>query len=117
MYTSFEQFAAASMLGEVDAPPRNNGELLFRRVWEGRAFGMAIALSKKGHYEWEDFRRELILSIAEWEGNHGDGDPEWDYYRQWLLALERQLIKARLLSQQELHDRTIELLEREKGAV
>jgi nitrile hydratase subunit beta len=117
MHTSFEQFAAAGMLGEIDAPPRNNGEFLFRRAWEGRAFGMAIALSKKGHYEWEDFRRELILSIAEWEDKHGNSDPEWDYYQQWLLALERQLIKASLLSQQELHNRTIELLERKEGAV
>jgi nitrile hydratase subunit beta len=117
MHTSFEQFAAASMLGEIDSPPRNNGELLFRRAWEGRAFGMAIALSKKGHYEWEDFRRELILSIAEWEDKHGNSDPEWDYYQQWLLALERQLIKASLLGQHELHDRTIELLGREAGAV
>jgi nitrile hydratase accessory protein len=105
------------MLGEIDAPPRNNGELLFRRAWEGRAFGMAIALSKNGHYEWEDFRGELILSIAEWEDNHGNSDPEWDYYRQWLLALGRQLIKASLLSQQELHNRTLEVLEREQGAV
>jgi nitrile hydratase subunit beta len=117
MHTSFERFATASMLGEIDAPPRNNGELLFRRAWEGRAFGMAIALSKKGHYEWEDFRMELILSIAEWEDNHGNSDFEWDYYQQWLLALERQLIKASLLSEQELHNRAIELLEGEKGAV
>jgi hypothetical protein len=67
MQIKFEQFAAASMLGSEDAPPRSNGELLFQRPWEGRAFGMAIALSKKGHYEWEDFRQGLIASIAEWE--------------------------------------------------
>jgi hypothetical protein len=57
------------------------------------------------------------LSIAEWEDKHGNSDPEWDYYQQWLLALERQLIKASLLGQQELDDRAIELLEGEKGAV
>jgi predicted DCC family thiol-disulfide oxidoreductase YuxK len=61
MQVKFEQFAAASMLGSNDAPPRSNGELLFQRPWEGRAFGIAIALSKKGHYEWEDFRQESLI--------------------------------------------------------
>jgi nitrile hydratase accessory protein len=116
MYTSFEQFAAASMLGQKEAPPRSNGELLFQRAWEGRAFGMAIALSKKGHYEWEDFRRELISSIAEWEDQHGNDGLEWDYYQRWLLALERLLKEAYLLNYQELESRTKELLACEQGA-
>ena len=114
MYTNFEQFVAASMLGETDAPPRNNGELLFQRAWEGRAFGMAVALSKKGHYDWEDFRRELISSIAEWEDQRGNDEPEWDYYQRWLVALERVLIESDLLTYQELESRTKELLTRNK---
>jgi nitrile hydratase accessory protein len=116
MYTSFEQFAAASMLGQMDAPPRSNGELLFQRAWEGRAFGMAIALSKTGHYEWDDFRTELISSIAEWENGRGNDDAEWDYYQRWLLALERLLIDANLLNYQELESRTKELLAGEQAA-
>ena len=95
MYTNFEQFVAASMLGETDAPPRNNGELLFQRAWEGRAFGMAVALSKKGHYDWEDFRRELISSIAEWEDQRGNDEPEWDYYQRWLRNVDQSWSKAR----------------------
>ena len=114
MYTSFEQFVTATMLGERDAPPRNNGELVFRRAWEGRAFGMAIALSKKGHYEWEDFRRELISSIAEWENQHGNDGPGWAYYKRWLVALERLLIESELLKHHELESRTKELLKRNK---
>src|SRR5260370_33154723 len=98
MYISFEQFAAASMLGKRDAPPRSNGELLFQRPWESKAFGMAIALSKKGHYEWEDFRQELISSIAEWEEKHRTEDPAWDYYLRWLLALERLLVESKLVN-------------------
>lgn len=117
MYTSFEQFAAASMLGERDAPPRSNGELIFQRPWEGRAFGMAIALSKKGHYEWEDFRQELISSIAEWEEKHFTDDPAWDYYQRWLLALERLIVESKLLDHEELETRTKELLARQQGAV
>ena len=115
MYTSFEQFAAASMVGTEEAPPRSNGELLFRRLWEGRAFGMAIALSKKGHYEWEEFRQGLIASIAEWEAEHSKDDPDWDYYERWLLALETMLLVTRLLSREEIEGRTTEINARLRG--
>ena len=98
------------MIGSADAPPRSNGELLFQRLWEGRAFGMAIALSKKGHYEWEDFRQELISSIADWEKQHGEYDPDWDYYERWLLALEHLLFELDLLDRQELETRTAQFI-------
>src|SRR5260370_1667036 len=117
MYASFEQFAAASMLGEGAAQPGSNGELLFQRAWEGRAFGMAIALSKKGNYEWEDFRQELISSIADWEEKHCKEDAAWDYYQRWLLALERLLVESNLLNYEELEKRTRELLSPEQGAL
>jgi nitrile hydratase accessory protein len=116
MYTIFEQFAAASMLGERDAPPRCNGELLFQRPWEGRAFGKAIAFSKKGQYEWEDFRQELISSIADREEKHCKEDPAWDYYQRCFLALERLLVESKLLNHKEL-ERTRELLSPEQGAL
>ena len=115
MYTSFEQFAAASMVGTEEAPPRSNGELLFQRLWEGRAFGMAIALSKKGHYEWEEFRQGLITSIAAWEAEHSKDDPDWDYYERWLLALETMLLETRLLSREEIEGRTTEINARLRG--
>jgi nitrile hydratase accessory protein len=97
------------MLGTEEAPPRSNGELLFRRLWEGRAFGMAIALSKKGHYEWEDFRQGLISFIADWEAEHCRDDPDWDYYERWLLALEKIVLEAGLLSPEEIESRTAEI--------
>jgi nitrile hydratase accessory protein len=110
MQIKFEQFAAASMIGSEDAPPRSNGELLFQRPWEGRAFGMAIALSKKGHYEWEDFRQQLIASIAEWEAEHCKDDPDWDYYQRWFLSLERLVLDSNLISVEELEQRTRQLM-------
>jgi nitrile hydratase accessory protein len=113
MQVKFEQFATTSMLGSEDAPPRSNGELLFQRAWEGRAFGMAIALSKKGHYEWEDFRQGLIASISEWEATHCKEDSDWDYYQRWLLALERLALESNLLNPDELEQRTAELLAQE----
>jgi nitrile hydratase accessory protein len=115
MQVKFEQFAAASMLGSNDAPPRSNGELLFQRPWEGRAFGIAIALSKKGHYEWEDFRQALIAAIAEWEATHCKEDPDWDYYQRWLLALERLTVDSQLISPEELEQRTATFMAQENG--
>jgi nitrile hydratase accessory protein len=116
MQVKFEQFAAASMLVDPNAPPRSNGELLFARPWEGRAFGMAIALSKKGHYEWEDFRQNLIGAIAEWEATHCKDDPDWDYYMRWLLALERLTLDSQLISPEELEQRTAEVIAQENAA-
>lgn len=116
MHIKFEQFATASMLGAPDSPPRSNGELLFREPWEGRAFGIAIALSKKGHYEWENFRQKLITSIGEWEAAHCKDDPNWDYYQRWLLALERLVVESNLLDGEALATRTAELISKETGA-
>ncbi|HET9317868.1 MAG TPA: cobalt chelatase, partial [Vicinamibacteria bacterium] len=41
------------------ALPRKNGELVFDEPWQGRAFGMAVALHEGGAYDWEEFRQEL----------------------------------------------------------
>jgi nitrile hydratase accessory protein len=102
MQTCFEHFAATSMLGCGDAPPRRNGSLAFGREWERRAFGLALALSKEGYFEWEDFRQALIESIARWESAHTLDDPTWDYYQCWLDALLGVVRSAGLIDADEL---------------
>ncbi len=94
MQTCFEHFAATSMLGSEDAPPRCNGSLAFSQPWERRAFGLALALSKEGYFEWEQFREALIASISAWERQHALDDPSWSYYHHWLDALERVMARA-----------------------
>ncbi|KQP62172.1 nitrile hydratase accessory protein [Methylobacterium sp. Leaf112] len=89
MQTSFEHFALASMMGQADAPPKANGSLCFHQSWERQAFGLAVALARDGHFEWEEFRQALIAEITAWEASHARDDPEWDYYECWLDALER----------------------------
>ena len=42
------------------APPRRNGELLFGAPWEGRLFGLTMALHRAGVFEWDEFRQLLI---------------------------------------------------------
>jgi nitrile hydratase accessory protein len=98
------------------APPRSNGELVFAEPWESRAFGMAVALHSQGAFEWDDFRAELMRTIAAWERDHGDGDgEEWSYYRCWLTALERVLRERRIVGTGEVDDRAVALAERPAG--
>ena len=52
MFTRFEEYAATQMLGQPDSPPRSEGKLFFREEWQRTVFGMALALSKEGHFEW-----------------------------------------------------------------
>jgi nitrile hydratase accessory protein len=96
MLTRFEQFAVTSMLGNPDSPPRQNGGLCFGQEWERNAFGIALALARQGHFEWEDFRQELIAAIERWEADHDLEDQSWNYYDQWLTALEAAIVKSGL---------------------
>ena len=110
MFTKFEHFAATSLMGSPEeAPPRKDGHLHFDRDWEKLAFGIAIALSKQGHYEWEDFRQQLIAKIGDWEEVHDTDDPSWDYYQRWLLALEDLLVESNVLKPGELENYMVTL--------
>ena len=98
MLTSYEHYALMEMLGAPDSPPRHNGHLCFGRAWERQAFGIALALSKAGFFEWDVFRDELIAAIQTWEQSHPLDDPSWDYYECWLAALEKAVLVAGLIT-------------------
>jgi cobaltochelatase CobN len=86
------------------AVPRRNGELVFEAPWEGRVFGMAVALSDNQHCAWDAFRDRLAAEIAAAE-EHGDGSA---YYERWLASLERLLLDTGILTTDELDARTAE---------
>lgn len=112
MFTKFEHFAATSLMGSAEeAPPRQDGHLRFDREWEKMAFGVAIALSKQGYYEWEDFRQTLMATIKEWESTHDLDDPEWDYYQCWLSALEKIVVASGVIEAGELDTQLAQLLD------
>ncbi|MEM6520614.1 MAG: nitrile hydratase accessory protein [Cyanobacteria bacterium P01_D01_bin.71] len=112
MFTKFEHFAATSLMGSPEeAPPRQDGHLQFDRDWEKMAFGVAIALSKQGYFEWEDFRQTLIATIAEWEATHDLDDPEWDYYQCWVAALEKLVIATGVVDAEEWQTLVAQLLD------
>lgn len=89
-------------LGDDLAVPRRNGELVFEAPWEGRIFGMAVALSDAQRFPWGDFRARLAAEIAAAE-EHGDDS---GYYERWLASFERLLIETNLIIPAELDART-----------
>jgi nitrile hydratase accessory protein len=107
------------------APPRRNGELVFSEPWEGRAFGMAVALSERGYYGWEEFRSRLIQTIGHWEQEHATelaekeidphdpahcGHPQWSYYDRWLATFESLVLDRGMIGKDELDRRTHEFM-------
>lgn len=102
MLTQFEHFAVTEMMGKSDSPPRANGTLCFGSEWERKSFGMALALAKNGYFEWDDFRDELIASIGNWEADHPVDRSSWNYYDQFLSALEKAVVKAGIVDSEEI---------------
>lgn len=86
------------------AVPRKNGELVFQAPWEGRAFGMAVAMSDQQLYAWHDFRDRLVREIAASEAREASSS----YYERWLASLESLVVAQGLVSQEELDARTAE---------
>lgn len=84
------------------ALPRKNGELVFEEPWQGRVFGMAVALHERGVYEWEEFRQGLIAHIAEAERRPGP----FSYYEIWLQTFEALLAGKGLVTPAELEETT-----------
>jgi len=93
-----------ALMDGAAALPRKNGELVFQSPWEGRVFGLAVAMSDRQAYAWDDFRDHLIAEIASAEARGAASD----YYERWLAAFEKLLLDRGLLSQEELDTRTTE---------
>ena len=78
------------------APPRSNGELVFAEPWEGRTFGLTMALVQGGTISYETFRTALIERIGASQAAAPVGET-FHYYRCWLEALEQVLAGAGLV--------------------
>ena len=91
-------------MAEGIALPRKNGELVFEAPWEGRAFGMAVALNENGEYDWSEFQNLLAAEIADAEQGHDSST----YYERWLASLEKLLLDKGMLEAKELEARTTE---------
>ena len=93
----------ADMKGAA-ALPRKNGELVFDEAWQGRIFGMTVAMSHDASFEWREFQAQLIAEIA-----HAEREGEsTSYYERWLHAFEQLLADKGLLDAGALDARTHE---------
>jgi nitrile hydratase accessory protein len=99
----------SNMTGD-EALPRKNGELVFEAPWEGRAFGLAVAMNEDGLYDWVDFRDRLVEEIAADEARAGDSS----YYERWMWALERLAVNRGFMTVAELDVRTAEYVSGER---
>ena len=102
---------------DLDGPaaaPRSNGELVFDAPWEGRAFGLALALVENGLFTLDDFQAELIKAIAEWEAL-GKSNDDYRYYECWLVALERLVDRSTGVELNDIDERSEEFLARPVG--
>jgi len=101
------------------APPRSNGELVFEEPWEGRVFGVTLALVESGAISWPDFQHELVAEIQSWEAAYPEGvDPEgapYRYYARWLAAFEKLLARKDLCSEATRRAKAHELAVRPHG--
>ena len=98
------------------APPRRNGELVFEEPWEGRAFGIALAVSDQGLFPWEAFRQQLIATVAKADCVP-DAKDRPAYYENWLAALERLLVDSGLVTAAELESRARQFAAGERDIV
>jgi nitrile hydratase accessory protein len=111
--TSMESVIA--YMPEETAPPRKNGELDFQDPWERLSFGVVLALYEEKHYtSWDDFRDRLIQEIAKWEKAEQKDNPDWNYYEQWLKALERLVVETGMLDKSDIDARANEILAGER---
>lgn len=78
------------------ALPRKSGELVFNDDWERRVFAIAVGLAGQGLYDWNEFQRHLISSVADAERDDPQ-NPSRGYYESWLVALEALIEEKRLL--------------------
>ena len=76
-----------TMLGDL---PGGDDQAAFREPWELRAFALAVAAHRGGHYDWPRFQARLVGAVQGWESDHdaGRADRQWHYYERWLEALE-----------------------------
>jgi len=97
------------------APPRANGELIFAAPWEGRLFGMTMALVEAGVLAWTDFQAELVAEIGRWEASEDIKVEPYSYYDRWLVAFESVLDEKDVLPLSDLATKAKELVLRPHG--
>lgn len=61
---------------------------VFEAPWEAQAFAMTLALHELGVFTWSEWAAALSQAIRDAQAA-GDPDTGENYYRHWMVALER----------------------------
>ncbi|MEM7218180.1 MAG: nitrile hydratase accessory protein [Pseudomonadota bacterium] len=102
-------------------PPQANGEAMFEAPWQGRLFGMAVALNEAGLFEWADFQARLIHHIGVWDRAHSNPTPAgtaaapYAYYEHFGAALNDLVTRTTPLTAAEFDARVREYRARPHG--
>lgn len=77
---------------------------VFREPWEASAFAMVVRLSEAGYFTWPEWVKCLSEEVAASEVRHDhahvhdrEDEAGIEYYHQWFAALEKMLVKKKLL--------------------
>lgn len=103
-----------ALKGSGAEPPKRCDRLQFDEPWQSRAFGIVLAFSEEKVIDYEDFRKNLIKSIDDWEKSHELDDKSWVYYEQWLAALEQLAVDKGMITKEEVDKRTDEITSGER---
>ena len=75
----------------------DGNEPVFNAPWEAQAFAMTVRLHEKGLFGWDEWANYLSAEIH--------GGTERDYYRHWLVALEKLVADKQLTSLEDIETR------------
>jgi len=75
---------------------RDEGGPIFAEPWQAQAFALAVNLSDRGYFTWNEWAAALAHELQSAAGR-GEPDDGSRYYEHWLTALER-LVKAKGLA-------------------
>jgi nitrile hydratase accessory protein len=82
----------------------------FNAPWEAQAFAMAVQLNERGVFTWTEWAETLGAEIAA----AGPADPPKNYWRHWLMALEKILERNYILEHEEYVVRIAEWVEADR---
>jgi nitrile hydratase accessory protein len=68
---------------------------VFAEPWEAQAFGLAVELSRRGHFTWKEWTTALAAELHR-VAQRGETDDGSHYYEYWLAALERLIVEKNL---------------------
>ena len=61
---------------------------MFAEPWQAQAFALAVSLSARGHFTWNEWAAALAHEV-QGAARRGEPDDGSRYYEHWLAALER----------------------------